>query len=476
MSFFPTSGGSTPSMPGPDPDDRDPAGGPSSHQPPPTDEPPWALDRRWLQPVPEARPAGRPSTGAIWGAMSVIAVLAGAALFVSGLTLGRQAALTPGTAEERQERFRPFWNAYDKIDAQYVGEFDRDALVEGALKGMFQALGDPYSNYMTAEEYKRSMQSISGQFGGVGATMALQRPGTGAQCDTIAPDCLLTVVEVLEDMPAHKAGIKAGDVILSLDGVALDGTGFEDAVKKVRGDPGTTIRLGVRSGSNPVREIELTRAVITTREVSSRVLANGTVGYIRLNKFSTQSGEDFRAELRKLLEERKLKKLVFDLRDDFGGFVSEAQEIASEFIASGPILYEETARGVRTPQEARPGGVATDPSVQLVVLVNGGTASASEIVAGALQDTGRGRLVGQKTYGKGLIQEWQLLSNGGGFSLSVKKWLTPKSRWIHGDGLHPDVPVQVPENVPAGRDPVLERALELFGGRPQEGAALLAAA
>jgi len=158
-----------------------------------------------------------------------------------------------------------------------------------------------------------------------------------------------------------------------------------------------------------------------------------------------------------------VKKLILDLRGDPGGFVDAARTIASQFIASGPVYWEEFANGTRRATEAEPGGVATDPSIKLVVLVDGGSASASEIVAGALQDTGRAQLVGATTYGKGTIQQWQELGDYGGFRLSTAKWLTPKQTWIHGKGIQPDVAVSAPAGDPTGKDAVLDKALEILG-------------
>jgi carboxyl-terminal processing protease len=404
----------------------------------------------------------------------LVAVLAGSALFVSGFTLGRQGALTPGTSDARQRDFEPFWSAFNKIDSQYVGEADDKKLVEGALKGMFQALGDPYSSYMTSEEYKRSMSSIAGQFEGIGATLTPLRvrpaaSGGAAQPDETCPaeeklsaTCRLVVKELTEDAPAVKAGVRVGDVLVAVDGKSVNGQTFDEVIKSIRGPRDTTVTLRVRRGAAAPIEIKVVRAIVATKEVTSRVLAGGTIGYIRLDRFTSSSAAEFQKHLRTLVADKGLKRIIFDLRDDPGGFVNEAQQIASQFIGSGPIFWEEFADGRKQAQEAVAGGVATDPSIQLVLLVNGGSASATEIVAGALQDSGRARLVGEKTFGKGLVQEWHELSTGGGFSLSVKKWLTPKQTWIHGKGVIPDVIVARPADTPADKDPVLDRAVQLL--------------
>jgi carboxyl-terminal processing protease len=159
-----------------------------------------------------------------------------------------------------------------------------------------------------------------------------------------------------------------------------------------------------------------------------------------------------------------VRKVVLDLRRDPGGFVDAARTIASQFVGSGPIYWEEFANGTRRPTEAEPGGIAVDPSIQLVLLVDGGTASASEIVAGALKDTGRAQLIGEKTFGKGTIQQWQELGDYGGFRLSTAKWLTPNQTWIHGTGIQPDIVVAATPDAPADQDAGLDKALEVLGG------------
>ena len=170
-----------------------------------------------------------------------------------------------------------------------------------------------------------------------------------------------------------------------------------------------------------------------------------------------------------------IKKIVFDLRGNPGGFVTDAQAIASDFIASGPIFWREDANGVQTETDASGGGVATDPSIQVVVLIDKGSASAAEIVAGALQDRGRAKLIGETSYGKGTVQEWIELGDLGGVKLTVEKWLTPNKRWIHKIGLTPDVAVTVPANNPPGADPVLDKALQVLAGSAMAPGLLMAA-
>jgi carboxyl-terminal processing protease len=391
----------------------------------------------------------------------LVAVLGGATLFAAGFLLGGQVAGTPGTPAGREALFAPFWDAFDAITGRFVGETDQKVLVEGAIRGMFEAIGDPFSGYLSSDEYKASISGINGSFEGIGAVMMTRADAGEDGCTRVGPTCHVVVVRTLRDGPATRAGLLAEDRVVAVDDVPLDGLTIGETINRVRGPRGSTVRLSiVRAAAEPF-ELAIVREIIQTEVVTSERLADGRVGYIRLDGFSSSAAGDFHDQLKTLVD-AGVSSIVFDLRGDAGGFVDAAEKIASEFVASGPIFWEAFADGTEIAHEAIPGGVATDPALQVVVLVDGGTASASEIVAAALQDSGRARLVGAQTFGKGTIQQWQTLTDDtGGFRLSVAKWLTPDKRWIHERGLTPDVLV----TEPAGADPdvVLERALELLG-------------
>ena len=414
---------------------------------------------------PAASPAARRISG-IQLAIAVVALMAGAALFLSGYSLGRQAETTPGTPGNEQAAFVPFWDAYRAITQQYAGGVvDRKTVVEGAIRGMIDSLGDPFSSYLSSEDYKKSLQGIAGQFEGVGAELAARRTdGSGAQCSPLGPTCQMAVTRPTPGGPADKAGVKAADVITEIDGASVNGNTLEEAVAKIRGPKDSTVVLTiVRSGMAPIR-ISIVRDVISEKEVVSRSLAGGAIGYIKLTGFSDTSANDFIAALRDDLAAGQ-HKFVVDLRGNPGGFVTAAQKIASQFIGSGTIYWQEDARGNQVATQASPNGLATDARIHIVVLVDKGSASASEIVAGALQDTKRATLLGQTSYGKGTIQEWQPLPNDtGGFRLTIAKWLTPDKRWIHHKGLVPDLVVEVPQNTAPDQDPVLDKAIEVLGG------------
>jgi carboxyl-terminal processing protease len=276
--------------------------------------------------------------------------------------------------------------------------------------------------------------------------------------------------------PAEKAGLRPGDVITRIDGAAIAGLTLDEARSKVRGPKGTTVVLTLeRDGAAAPIDVEVVRAVIISPEVIAKDLADGSVGYIRLIGFSDHAAEELDRVAAEDVKAGK-KKLILDLRGNPGGYVTAAREIASQFLADGTIFWSEDAEGNLTATDATPGGAATDPSVELVVLVDGGSASASEIVAGALQDRGRATLVGTKTFGKGTVQQWtQLEDDSGGFRLTVAKWLTPDKTWIHEAGITPDVIVDTAPQKP-GDDPVLSKALEILGGAATGAATSLVAA
>jgi carboxyl-terminal processing protease len=400
-----------------------------------------------------------------------VAVLAGGALFMSGYTLGRQMALEPGTPPTQADAFDPFWETYDAITKRYAGgEVDRDALIQGAIRGMIEALDDPYSSYLTSQEYRDSLQGISGQFEGIGAEIATEAADGTQGCATLGPDCRLVIVAPLDGSPAERAGLLAGDLVLAADGSPLDGLTVDGARDRIRGPKGSTVTLTIERGDDEPFELEITRDVIQQREVRSEALGGGSIGYVRLAGFSDNAATQLEDEIQAHLDEGRTS-LILDLRGNPGGYVTAARDIASEFIADGVIFWEEDAAGGQVATDAKAGGIATDPALEIVVLVDRGSASASEIVAGALQDRERATLVGETTFGKGTVQQWQeLTGEGGAFRLTIAKWLTPDKRWIHDTGIEPDVAVALPEEIPAGTDPILDRALELLGGTGATGA------
>jgi carboxyl-terminal processing protease len=440
-------------------------------------------------------------------AMVLVAVMAGGALFLSGYTVGRDQGRSPGSSVTEGQAWQPFWDVYDAIRMRYPLEpVDRKTLVEGAIRGLVESVGDPYSSYLSPEDFRGTINDISGTFEGIGAEIGtVDGAGNTSDCATFGSDCHLVIIAPIEGSPAEGAGLKPGDVIGAVDGKTLDGLTPDEARDRVRGKAGTEVVLhilryaaapsatGAPAGSpasgasssprpsaaprEPLSEFDVTlvRAKIQRREVTARTLAGGTVGYVRLSGFSTAGADELKAAIKADLD-KGIKKLVLDLRGNPGGFVTAARSVASQFFTGGPVFWREDAQGNQTPTDADPGGVATDPSIQVVVLIDRGTASASEIVAGALQDRGRARLIGETSFGKGTVQEWYDLGEVGGVKLTVEKWLTPNKRWIHKVGLAPDIAVTIPTDLPADSDPVLDKALEVLGASAMTPWAMLRAA
>ena len=433
-------------------------------------------------------------------ALVLVTVMGGGALFMSGFMVGRDLGRSSGSDVSDRAAWQPFWDVYDAIRQRYPLEpIARQALIEGAIRGLVEAVGDPYSSYLSPEDFKGTLDDISGTFEGIGAEIgAVDGAGNTSDCSPFGPDCHLVIIAPLEGSPAEAAGLRPGDVVLEVDGKTLDGLTPDEARDRVRGKAGTEVKLHVQrfaapspaatpgASGSPVPsprprelidefDVTLVRAKIQRRETTTRELANGTVGYIHLSGFSDAGAKEVREALEAQVG-KGIKKIVFDLRGNPGGFLLDALAVASEFIGEGPIYWQEDAQGKQIVSDAKPDGVATDDSIQVVVLIDRGTASASEIVAGALQDRGRAQLIGETSFGKGTVQEWIELGNVGGVKLTVSKWLTPDKRWIHRIGLTPDVPVTVPADLPAGADPVLEKALEVLGASAAGPSVLLRAA
>jgi carboxyl-terminal processing protease len=421
------------------------------------------------QAPPEAMPAPTPTTsprrrnGAI-AAGALVAVIAGTALFLSGWTLGRQDALTPGTPVSEAALWQPFWDSYSAVTDRYAGApVTHEALVQGAIKGMIAALNDPFSQYLTPDEFKQSLQGISGQFSGIGTTVGtVDASGANTSCAPLSALCRLAIESVIPDSPAAKAKLQPGDQIEAIDGASVDGMSVDAATQAIRGPKDTTIALSVRRGSASPFSVWIVRALIFQPEVSTKTLVDGKVGYIKLAGFSDRASTDFVAAVKADVAAGE-KALIVDLRGNPGGMVTAARSIASQFLSSGTVFWEQDAAGNQSQVVAEPGGAATDPSIKVVVLVDGGSASASEIVSAALHDRGRAELVGSKTYGKGTVQQWtQLEDNSGGFRLTIARWLTPDKVWIHGVGITPDVVVPGQATRP-GQDPVLDAGLKVLG-------------
>ncbi len=388
-------------------------------------------------------------------AVVLLAIGAGA-VFWAGLTLGRD---TAGRDAEEQAAIEAFSQAYRSIADDFIGEAVPEQVLEGALEGMVEALDDPYSDYMSASEFDARLDDAFGEFEGVGAEMDTI-DAAGEPCELIDEACRLEVMRVLRGAPAEDAGLLAGDVVLSVDGTSLEGDTIGDTIDRIRGPRGTEVTLGLERDGEAL-DLAITRDTVAFDDVHAATLADGRIGYIAIDGFTGNAAADFEDQLRSHLD-AGLDKLVLDVRDDPGGLVDATVEISSQFIEDGAVFWEEYADGSLISVDATGGGIATDPALEVVLLVNGGSASASEILGGALQDSGRAQLVGEVTFGKGSVQEWnELPGDTGGIRLSVARWLTRDQNSIDEVGLTPDVPVALEGDRFRADDPASDPSVDL---------------
>jgi carboxyl-terminal processing protease len=337
-------------------------------------------------------------------------------------------AVAPAKAPLPLDELRTFAEVMDRIKAAYVEPVDDKTLLENAIKGMLSNL-DPHSAYLGPEDFAQLQESTSGEFGGLGIEVG-------------AEDNFIKVVSPIDDTPASRAGIEAGDLIVKINGQPTRGQTMNEAVDKMRGKVGEKITLTlVRDGGNPF-DVTLARAIIQVKSVKAQLLEDG-YGYIRITQFQVKTGEELGAALAKLRKDnnKKLNGLVLDLRNNPGGVLQSAVEVADHFLTHGLIVY---TKGRIANSELRFNADPADASegVPLVVLINGGSASASEIVAGALQDQKRGVLMGTDSFGKGSVQTVLPLNNDRALKLTTALYYTPNGRSIQAQGIVPDVEVR----------------------------------
>jgi carboxyl-terminal processing protease len=401
-----------------------------------------------------------------WIISLTLAAVVGALLFAGGYL----AAGGDGTSDcaAPDEAFAAFCEAYDRVQREYVDELDPEKLAEGAIEGMFQyGVADPYSGYMPPEQYNRALGDLSGTFSGIGAEMAIRNvedPEDLAACTEFSATCRFVVMSPLADSPAERAGLLAGDVVLAVDGEPVDGSTMEDQIARIRGEAGTDVTLTIeRDGGEPF-DVTITRAEIQLQEVETRLI-DGHIGFIALNGFSAPAADQFEAALSELLADGA-DQIVFDLRDNPGGYIDAAQQIASQFVESGLIFSQESAGDEVRDWASTGDGVATDPDIPVVVLINNGSASASEIVAAALQEAGRATLVGEPTFGKNTVQVWSRLENAGGVRITISRWFTPQHNTVAPDGVQPDITAARTAETPPEVDPALDAALAFLEDQP----------
>lgn len=359
-----------------------------------------------------------------------------------------QQATTP---QEYQTLFVPFWEAWNIVHNEFVDQpLDDVALMRGAIRGMMDAVGDKQTFYMDPVVFETETSALSGEYEGIGAYV-----------DTDGE--YLTIISPIEGSPAEAAGLRPADQIIAIDGVDMTGTTPEQARQKVLGPAGTTVTLTIaREGEEEPLEFSITRAKITIPSVTGKMLDNN-IAYVDINQFGEQTTGELSAVLDELLAQNP-QGIIIDLRNNPGGYLQTSVEVASEFIDEGVILYEQYGDGNRDAYNALGNGRATE--FPIVVLINEGSASASEILAGALQDYERATLVGVQSYGKGSVQQWVPLSDDQGAArVTIARWLTPDERLIDGIGLTPDFIVELTEEDFANElDPQLDKAIEVLLG------------
>lgn len=373
-----------------------------------------------------------------------------AAVLAVNLLVGARLHSQEAAAAEEQavldspyQMYELFSKVVEQVRAHYVEEDKStyEELVEGALKGMLQSL-DPHSQFMDKEAFKAMREETAGQFGGLGITIGLK-------------DMVLTVIAPMEGTPAFRAGLLSGDKIMEVDGESTEGISLEDAVKKLRGEPGTVVKIKIfRPTIQLMKEFELERAVINVPSIKDTRVLDGQIGYVRMLQFGESTADDLQKEL-DTLEEQQVKALVLDLRSNPGGLLSAAVEVAQKFLRRGDLIVFTRGRDNRMERSYRARARATFPNVPMAVLINGFSASASEIVAGALQDNQRAILVGEKSFGKGSVQSVLPQDAGTAIRLTTAKYYTPSERVIHDNGIEPDI--VVPLSVENWRNILLAR-------------------
>ena len=356
----------------------------------------------------------------------------------------------PSVIISTEELFIPFWETWEIIHDQYVDQpVDNTTLMRGAISGMLDSLGDQHTSYMNPDQYMQANIPMDGEYEGIGAWV-----------DTTSE--YLTIISPMPNSPAEEAGLLPGDQVIMIDGEDMTGIDGSLVIRKVLGPAGSKVVLTIRREGTPEPfDVPIIREKIILPSIESKMLEEN-IGYVQIMTFGADTRSELRENLEGLLEQNPIG-LIVDLRNNGGGYLQTAVEVGSEFIAEGVILYEDYGTDEEMEEfHAHKGGLATE--IPLVLLVNEGSASASEIVAGAIQDHQRGPLVGAITFGKGSVQNWvELRNNQGAVRVTIARWLTPDKRQIHETGLTPEFLVEfTEEDFEADLDPQLDKAIEVM--------------
>ncbi|MBI4637773.1 MAG: S41 family peptidase [Candidatus Rokubacteria bacterium] len=375
------------------------------------------------------------------------AFVIGSLLVVLTLSLGGSVSSKGADSSATYEQLRLFTEVLSIVQNQYVDEVPPKELIYSAIKGTLRGL-DPHSAFLDPDSYREMQVETSGSFGGLGIEITLK-------------DDVLTVVAPIEGTPAYRAGLQPGDRIVKIDGLVTKDMQLPDAVKRMRGKPGSKVMISVvREGWTEPKDFEIVREQIRVHSVRSHDFGTG-IAYVKLRQFQEQTPQDLAAALEKF-SKSGMKALILDLRNNPGGLLTAAVEVTEEFIDDGKLVVYTEGRVRNQNMRFSAHAKKSYAALPMVVLVNQGSASASEIVAGALQDWGRAIVVGTQTFGKGSVQTIIPLSDGSGLRLTTAKYFTPKGRSIHGKGITPDIVVEVPKDVAVKeRQPNADPAEEL---------------
>jgi len=372
-------------------------------------------------------------------------------VFAFGFWFGKSQVVCPVCPPEDVD-FSLFWETWKTIEEKYV---DREKLnvqemIYGAISGMIESLEDPYTVFFKPEEAKKFLEDVKGFFEGVGMEIAVK----GDQLQVVAP---------LEGTPAQKAGLRPGDKILKVDGKSTTDVTIDTAIDWIRGPKGTQVTLTIyREEWGQERDVKITRGVIDIPSLKLEMLAEDNIAYLRLYHFSEKASYDFREAAIEILAS-PAQKIILDLRNNPGGYLDVAQDIAGWFLEKGQVVAIEDFGEGREQQEILAEGNAKLLNYPVVILINEGSASGSEILAGALRDNRGVKLIGETSFGKGSVQELTDLREGFSLKVTIAKWLTPKRESITDKGLEPDIKVELSEkDYEEGRDPQLDKAIEVI--------------
>lgn len=365
---------------------------------------------------------------------------------ILGILLGQFIPnIVPAFAKNDQINFNELQSAYDILQRKYDGDLDKEKILESAKAGMISGAGDPYTTYLNAKSAKELNDQLSGTLSGVGAEVAIKNNK-------------LVVVSPVDGSPAEKSGLRPGDWITKIDDTDSSTLTLDEAVSKIRGEKGTKVKLTVVRAGSQSQVIEITRDVISVPSVKWS-MKNGDIGYIEISQFGTDTSEKIKQAAAEL-KSQGAKKIVLDLRNNSGGYLDAAVDVSNQFLPAGKVVVEERQKG-KTVEKLETEGGGQLVGLPMVVLINEGSASASEIVAGALKDNKAAVLIGEKSFGKGSVQEVIKLGGGAELKVTIARWFTPSGKGIDKEGIKPDIEVKkTTEDFNADLDPQLERAIQ----------------